>query len=510
MPNSRVSNSVKNLIVSFSGHFCKMLVQFIGRSVFIQILGREYLGLSGLFSNILTMLSLAELGFGSAITFSLYSPLAKGDTNTVKSLMELFRKVYIVVGCIVGIVGIALTPFLQYFVKEMPDIQGIRWIYIMYVLNSSFSYFYTYKRTIILADQKQYIVSWYTYGCSVAMNLLQIIVLVTTKNYFLYLGVMLLFTCIENILITHKANKLYPYIRTGEKVLLPSKEKKVIVTNIKAMLYIKTGHVIVTGTDNLLMAKLVNLVAVGMYSNYLMITSAITTVTNMVYNSISASIGNAGATESDESNLQIFNRINFFSQWLFGFCTICLLCLLTPFISVWIGNENCFTFIVEFAICLNFFVTGLRQPITVTKTAMGLFYQDRYRALGEAAVNLVVSIILGIRFGVSGILIGTVISALTVGLTIEPRVLYRYGFHISAMGYFKQYGIFVLITIINCFITYVLCALIPFDGIFGLICKMLVCIVIPNVIYIFCFKNKEEFRYFVSLLRKIVVRKNNF
>lgn len=503
---ARLSNSLRNLTYSFTGYFLKTLVQFISRTVFIQVLGREYLGLSGLFSNILMMLSLAELGFGEAITFSLYAPLARNDQKAIRGLMQLFRKVYTAVGCFVLVAGLSLTPFLQYFVHDLPQIPGIRWIYVLFVLNSALSYLNTYKRTLIIADQKQYIVSSYTYGCAICMNVLQTILLLVSGNYFLFLMIMIVFTLVENFLLTRKANNLYPFLKEHEKEKLSKEMTVPILKNIRAMLYHKAGHILVNGTDNLLMARLVDLGSVGVYSNYLMITSTLETAVKIMFSSITASIGNVGATESDQVKQQMFDRINFVSMWIFGFCSICLLCLFTPFIAVWVGSSYCFPFTVELVICLKFFIYGMRQPVLVTKNAFGLYWQDRYKAIAEAAINLIVSIFLGTKFGVFGILMGTVISSITTNLWVEPLILYRDGLHVSVSKYFKNYSIFALVTFLAGGITYWLCGVIGLVGIVGLLVKMLLCVIIPNGIYTLCFFRKKEFSYFCQTIRTLLSR----
>lgn len=506
---ARLSNSLRNLTFSFIGYFLKVLVQFISRTVFIQVLGREYLGLSGLFSNILMMLSLAELGFGEAITFSLYAPLARDDEDAIRGLMQLFRRVYTVVGLFVLIAGLSLTPFLQYFVRNLPHIPGIRWIYVLFVLNSALSYLNTYKRTLIIADQKQYIVSSYSYGCAIAMNIIQTIVLLISGNYFLFLIVMIAFTLIENFLLTQKANSLYPFLKNQHKETFSKEMTSPIIKNIRAMLFHKVGHILVNGTDNILMARIVDLGSVGIYSNYLMITSALETAVKIMFGAITASIGNVGATEPNHIKKKIFNRVNFLSMWLFGFSSICLFCLLTPFITVWIGSEYCFPFVVEFAICLKFFIYGMRQPVIVTKNAFGLYWQDRYKAIAEAAINLIASILLGVHFGVFGILMGTIISSLTTNLWVEPLVLYREGLHAPVSGYFRDYGKFTLVTFVAGGITYKLCELVSLGGVLGLLAKMLICTIVPNLIFTLCFFRRDEFSYFCQLLKTFLIRVKN-
>lgn len=503
---ARLSNSFRNLTYSFTGYGLKTLVQFVSRTVFIQVLGREYLGLSGLFSNILMMLSLAELGFGEAITFSLYAPLARDDRQAIRGLMHLFRRVYLAVGAFVLVAGLALTPFLQFFVRDLPDIPGIRWIYALFVINSALSYLNTYKRTLIIADQKQYIVSGYTYGCAICMNVLQTIFLLISKDYFIFLTIMVAFTVIENLLLTRKANCLYPFLKESGEDKLSKEMTAPIMRNIRAMLYHKVGHILVNGTDNLLMARLVDLGSVGIYSNYLMITTTLESAVKIVFSAVTASVGNVGATESDEKKLQVFDRINFVSMWIFGFCTICLMCLLTPFITLWVGASYCFPFGIELAISLKFLLYGLRQPVNMTKSAFGLYWQDRYKPVAEALINLVVSIVLGMRYGVFGILMGTVISTVATNLWIEPLVLYRDGLHAPVRRYFTAYGVFIAVTALAGGVTYWMCSLVGMIGIVGLVIKMLICVVIPNLIYLICFFRKKEFSYFCETVRRMVGR----
>lgn len=503
---ARVSKSIKNVTESMGGYILKLLVQFIGRSIFIQILGREYLGLSGLFSNILSVLALVELGFGGAISFSLYIPLAVGDQKTVKALMRMFHRVYLLVFWVVLIGGLAVTPYLHVFVKQLPDIPGLQWIYMLYVINTAASYLCVYKQTLIIADQRQYIVSRYVYGCAVAMTVLQTVLLVLTKDYFLYLYVMLAFTLLQNLLISRKADQMYPFLKERAQYDVPRGAYDTIFRNIRAMLYQKVGHVMVTSTDNILMAKFVDLGTVGLYSNYLMITSALTTAMSLIYNGIMASIGNVGATENDEVKEQIFNRIDFFTQWLLGFCTVCLFCLLSPFISLWLGEAYRFPMRIELLICLNFMVQGFRQSVITTKNAMGLYWVDRHKALITAFLNLGISIVLGKRIGVAGILLGTLISSLLTDFWVEPLVVFRVGFHAGASGYFRRYLISAVTTGINLWGMYVLCQRLP-DGIGGFLLKMGVCIVVPNLLYLAVYGRRPEFRYFVELGKTLLWKK---
>lgn len=503
----RVKKSLNNITASVVGYVFKLLAQFLCRAIFIRVLGAEYLGLNGLFSNILYVLSFAELGIGSAITFSLYKPLAEGDRGKIRSLMELFRKSYCTIGVVVGVVGALLTPFLGYIVKDIPDISNIGLIYLIFVANSCVSYFFSYKRTLITADQKDYLVSVYVYGSAVVMSVLQTVLLLVTHSYFLYLGVMLLTTVAENILIARKADRLYPYIKEKNPPPLEESDRRNISMNIRALIFHKAGAVAVNGTDSLIMARMVSVASVGIYSNYLMIVSAIQTVTGLLFTALIASVGNLNATESDESKREVFWRINFFSQWLFGFCGVSLFCLLNPFIRIWAGEGYLFSLPTVFIISLNFFVYGLRQPVSMTKSSMGLYWQDRYKPLAEGLINLVVSILLAYKWGVAGILLGTLISSVTTNLWVEPLVLFKNGLHSRVGAYFKSYGMFLLATAVAGTATFAACSLITSTGVAALCIKIVICAVVPNAFYLLFFGRTKEFKYFKQLVRALLKKK---
>lgn len=498
---------MKNMTNDLLGYFVKIVVQFWCRRAFILILGEEYLGLSGLFSNILTLLSLAELGVGSAITFSLYKPLAENDGEKVKSLMALFKRAYIVIGLVVAALGASLTPFLQFFIKDMPDIPSIQLIYVLYVLNSAVSYLFIYKRTLIVADQKEYIASRFSYGCAVVMNVVQLAVLYLTRNFLLYLCTMIAFTVLENLLISKKADKLYPFLKDKNVQKLPEEDIRGIKKIVGALIFHQVGRVVVNGTDNLIISKMVDLVSVGLYSNYTMVKGALNTVLGSFYKAIYASIGNVNATESDEVKKLVFDRINFLTHWLYSFSAICLFCLFNPFICLWVGERFTFSTSVVFVICLDFFVYGYRTPAMITKNAMGLYWDDRYKPVAEALINLVVSILLALRFGIAGVIWGTVISSLATNFWVEPYILYKNGLHAPLWEYFRSYLGSCALTAAAGGATFFLCALLPEAGIPAFAGKLLICAVVPNALYAAIFFKNKHFRYFLALAGELISRR---
>lgn len=505
---SRVKSTIKNMNYAIIGQVAGLIIQFISRIVFVRILSSEYLGLNGLFTNILTMLSFAELGFGTAITYSLYGPLANKEIEKIKSLMWLFKKVYIVVGSIVMLAGIVLTPFLSFFINEIPEISNIKLIYLLFVINTAISYFYSYKRTLIIADQNRYIATIYRYVCYFIMNLIQIIILLVTKNYILYLVIQVMFTLIENILVSIKADKMYPYLKDNNIKQLDKETKNEIIKNTKAMMMHKIGSIVVNSTDNIIISKFVGLVSVGIYSNYFTVKQALNLITSQLYNSLSASIGNLCVEDDIERQYKTFKKINFITFWIFSFSSICCMVLFTPFIKIWVGSDYLFNELTTLAIVIVYYLTGMRKSVLTFRESMGLFYKDRWKSIIEAFVNLIVSIILARKFGVLGVFLGTIISSITVCIWIEVFVLFKYGFNMSTRYYFRDYFKYSLFSIIVGVLTYYICYIInPSILVMEFIIKGLVCLIVPNILLILVFYKTEEFQYFWNLALKFTNRR---
>lgn len=330
---SRTDNSLRNLKTAVLFKLAAIVVNFIARKIFVVVLTKEYLGLDGTFANILTMLSLAELGVGTAITYSMYKPLAEGDRELILSLMTLYRKFYTIIGITVGVLGAALTPFLQYIIRDIPDIPHIRLIYLMFVLDSSISYFLVYKQSLISADQKQHIVTSYQYKTSMAVTAAQCAALLLTGDYILYLALKLCATFVCNALLARKADRLYPYLKQKTVQPLPAPVRQDISKNIRAMIAHKLGGVVVFGTDNVLIAYFVGAVSVGLYSNYLLITQSLKSAYSMIFRAMTASIGNLCAAEDTAHAQAVFWRVDLLTRWIYGFSAVCLVVLLNPFIS---------------------------------------------------------------------------------------------------------------------------------------------------------------------------------
>ena len=472
-----------------------VIMSFVCRTVFIHTLGETYLGVDGLFGNILSLLALAELGIGQTIIYHMYQPLAQNDRKKLGALMTLFKKTYRIIGMIIGAVGLLLTPCYHFFIDSSVKIPNLTLIYLLYVFNSVITYFYSYQQCIITADQKAYICTLYRYGFCIAQNILQIVILLRTKNFILYFCLQILFSFFTNFFLAKKAGKMYPFLKRYAHEELAPEDKADIMKNVKAMFMHRFGGVIVNGTDNLVISAFFGVVSVGLYSNYYMIVSKLTDLTSQIFNGITASVGNLGAEENERKSYRIYLVTNFAGFWIFSFCSICLFCLFNPFIRLWVGGKMLLPINVVFFIALNFYVTGMRQATLTFRNSFGLFWYDRYNAVAEAVVNLGVSVALAKTMGISGVFVGTLVSTLTTDLWVEPLVLFRYGFHRSVKPYFLRYAVYTVLTFAAGYLTWYCCSLVGIGGLAGLAVQCLICLVVPNAVYFVAFFRTKEFQY---------------
>ena len=486
--NSRTKNSIRNSSISIITQVSTIIMDFIVKTIFIYILGSEYLGINGLFTNIITLLSLADLGIGVAIPYSLYKPLADKDTKKIKALMNFYRRIYNIIGSVVLIIGLSLTPFLPLIIKNMPDINGIYFIYDLFVIHSALTYFFVYKKFLIESDQKGYIISNITFICSLLLNITRVIILVLTKNFILYLFCSIVFVIIQNVWYSNKADKMYPFIKEKNKETISKEDKEEISTNVKALLIYKIGTVITLGTDNIVISKFLGLIPVGIYSNYILITNSLNNVLNQVFNAITSSIGNLSKS--------IYEKLNFFDFYIFSLCSICIFVLINPFVKIWLNDEYVLSNLVSMLLAINFYITGMGYVTNSFRSAYGLFYKARFRPILMVIINIVVSVILVKPLGIAGVVIGTIVSRLLTVSWLDPYVIYKYGFKANVFEYYKTYIYYLLIFLISGGFIYYLTSFINMANILGWILGAIITFVLYNLIIYILFRKTEEFNYF--------------
>ncbi len=500
---ARTQNSIRNVLSAMVGQLGGILVNLLARVFFLHYLNQTYLGLNGLFTNVLTMLSLVELGVGPAMAYSLYKPLADHDIERLKSHMVFYKKAYVTIGLAIAALGLLFLPFYTVFMDEVPDIPHLNVIYLLFVANTVVSYFYSYKRSLIVCDQKKYIETSIHYGAYFILNVVQIIFLALTKNYVVFLVLQVLSTWLENLILARKADKLYPFLRDKDVKPMAKEDAQVIYRNVAAMSMHKVGAVVVNSTDNILISKLIGLATAGLYSNYYTIIHPLQTITNQIFESIVASVGNLTATVKDgnmEHLMETFYDVFFFAFWIFTFCSICLLNLLHPFIEfLWLRNKGwLLDNLTLYVLVLNFYLYGMRRPVLTFRDATGAFWNDRFKPIFESIINLIASILLAKHFGIAGIFLGTLVSTVTTSLWVEPLVLYHNVFHASMRSYFVRFLTYTAIGVVICLLTTWLCGLVGYSLI-SIIPRALICVVVPNLLLFLIFHKTQEFRYFEQL-----------
>lgn len=504
---SRTKNSLINLTAAMVGQLVAVPIGFVARLVFIRILGAEYLGINGLFTSILTMLSLVELGIGPAIIFSLYKPLAENDTKKVQAIMQLYKKAYAIIGTGIIVLGMGMTPFLSYLIKDVPDVNNIEIIFLLFVGNSAISYFYAYKQNLIVADQRRYIVTIYRYAFFSILNLLQIAFLYATRNYIFFLIVQITCTVLQNLMVAKTADKLYPFLRQKTAERMDDETVREIKKNTGAMVSHKVGEIVTNSTDNIVISAMVGTIWVGLYSNYVLITIALNGIMGQFFSAITASIGNLGATSNKERLLVVFRRVQFATFWIFGFSAICLFYLFNPFIAVWIGKVYWLSMDTVLLLAVLFYVQGMRRAVLTFREALGLYWYDRYNPLFQTVINIGVSIALAPKFGVSGVIIGTLVSLLTTCFLVEPYYLYKKGFSAPLKSYYYRYAVYTAATAAAGGATGKFIGFITGETLSALIGKFVVCLTVPNLIFFLLFCRTKEFQYFFSLANKFVFKK---
>lgn len=506
---SRKLNSAKNFATSWFSQACFVILRFAVRIVFVKTLGEEYLGISGLFVNILVMLQLADLGIGAAIGYSLYKPIAEHDIKKIKALMGFFRKVYITIGCVIMVLGSALTPFLHVFIKKMPDIPNLQIIYLLFVLGTAETYFYSYKSTLLYADQKNYILTTVNLIVTFILNALQIVILYATRNYILYVCAQILITFIQNVIISKIADKRYPYLREKQKEKLDNQSIRGILKYTGTMSLNKIGGVIVYSSDTMVISKFVGIIENGFYSNYVLITTAVSGVVNQAFSAIAASVGNLGVTESRKRKKEIFDITFLINFLIYSFCSISILNLSNPFVQLCFGKKYVLDFSVVLIISVNFYVTGMRQAVDTFNTAFGLLWHNRYRPIAESLINLGLSIVLVQYMGIFGVLLATLISVLTTGLWVDPYVLYKYGFEISVKQYFFRYAVYAAVTGASGLLTWWLCSLVQLSLVPLIAVRLFICLVVPNTINLLVFCRSKDFMFVKNYLlsTRVIMKK---
>lgn len=506
----RIKNSIKNMISSFFSNTITIIIGVVAQAVFLKILNSEYLGINSLFANIISMLSIVELGMSNAIIFNLYKPVAENDKETIKSLMKFYKKSYSIIGIIILIFGILVIPFLKYIVNydEITIPINILYVYFIFLIDAVVSYFISYKRSILIANQKNHIINTIHIIYTILLNLFQIIILFVSENYYLYLIIKFIMRVIENIAITTIANKKYSFIKDKDSKKLEKNIENDIFKKIKALFIHKIGGFIVLSTDNILISKMFGLISVGLYANYYLIINSVQTVVSQIMTSITPSVGNLLVTEKKEKQFKIFNRIKFLNFYISCITSIMIFALIEPFISIWIGKQYLIDQEILITLIISYYLNSTKSSVGIFKEAAGIYYEDRFVPLIEGTVNLLFSIILGKVFGLSGIFLGTILSSLVLWLYSYYKFVYKKLFDLSYLNYtisnLKYLFVFIIILIISIiFNNFVIID----NNYLKMFVNIIYSLIIPNIVIIILFNKTENFRYYYEMLKERLWKK---
>lgn len=500
----RTKSTKRNAILSISFQLVLFILTFATRSIFINLLGQEYLGINGLFSNVLSFLSLADLGINSVLLFALYKPISENDISKVKTLVLFSKKVYRIIAISIYLIGILVIPFLSYIVNgsSLP-LQELKIYFFLYLLNTVFSYLVVYKSTLINADQNMHIIKFCDFISSFLVQIIQIVLLSYTRNYFLYLLVLVSFTLIKNIILSFIANKIYPFLKEKDVYPLSNIEKKSIFSNVKSIFLYRVSAMIMNSTDNILISIILGTLVVGYYSNYLLIVSAINTFIALLTQSIIASLGNFNSKKKPSEKLKIFRTLLLVFYFIGAVCSCCFLTMFNDFIYLWIGHNNNSYILSSFdvvAITFNFFISCVLNPVWMFRETTGQFKQVKYIMCLAALLNILLSIFLGYFLGLGGIIISTAISKLLTLFWFEPKKLFKNIFCHSVSKYWLWVFKLFLISLFCVCLCMIICYFIPCSWLFIFV-KIFVCVFVSLLLFVlFNYKN-EETRYLISKLK---------
>lgn len=510
MEESRTINTLRNIKTGVIVQIINRLMAFVVRTVFIKVLNTEYLGVNGLFTNVLTILSFAELGIGTAIIYNMYKPIADDEIEKIKSYMKLYKKAYTLIGCIVFVLGLLVIPFMNIIVKDIPNIkENIIFVYLLFLFNTASSYFFSYKKSIIIAYQKQSIIDNIDSLFYLIKSILEIIFLILTKKFIIYLLIQIIGTLIENIIISKKANQLYPFLKDKTCEELDNKEKKNIFKNVKSLVIYKFGVVAMTGTDNILISSLINVDTVGLCSNYTLIINAIKSVVFNIINAVTASIGNLNAGDDLRKKENIFYQFTFVNYIIYSFCAIAFIVLLNPFIELWLGKDYVLNMMVPVTMSFSFFIDGIRNPGYVYRTTLGLFEKAKMAPYIGAVSNIILSIIFCEKIGVEGIFLATAVSQLISYFWIDPYLIHKYEFKTSSKKYYKKALIYFIVFSTNVLICIVLTNLVKQKGVIGFVLKGIIVLIIANLVNMLFFRKNDEFFMIKERLIRLIKRGKN-
>lgn len=509
MKIERTKNAGRNVAFGFIQKTYQIVMPFIMRTIMIYFMGIEYTGLNNLFVSILQVLNLAELGVGAAMIRSMYAPIAEDDTAKICALMNLYKKAFTIIGWIILGFGLLIVPVLPKLISgEIPDTLNLYILYLLYLGNTVLSYWlYAYKNSLLYAHQRLDISSKISLLTSTLQYVFQILVLIVFHNYYLYVIASITAQVLTNVLTAIRVDKMYPNYRPAGQV--DKETYKEIKKKIQGLVTNKIGGTILNSADSVVISAFLGLSILAIYQNYFFIMSSVISILYIIYQSTIAGIGNSLLVENQSKNYNDFNTMTFAISWLSAVCCCCFIALYQPFMKIWMGDKYLLDYSVIICLVVYFFVIELDQLIGAFKDAAGIWYEDRYRPLVTAIVNLVLNLIMVQFIGLYGVLLSTVISLLVVGIPWMIHNVFSLLFtEQSMLTYCLSLIKYSIVTIVAGALTYCVCIRIADVGIVTLLLKGIIAVIIPMAIFILIYHKNSHFRRITVIAKRMLLRKS--
>ncbi|MCI8333340.1 MAG: oligosaccharide flippase family protein [Lachnospiraceae bacterium] len=503
---AKTKNAVRNMFFGTVQRLITILMPFLTRTVMLYTLGAEYLGLNSLFTSILQVLNLAELGVGSAMIFSMYKPIAEDDRETICALLRLYRRYYRIIGMLVLIMGIFILPFLPVVIKkDLPPEINVYVLYLIHLSSTVLSYWlFSYKSSLLYAHQRNDIVFKISTFVVCFQEILQLVVLFALKSYYLYLVLLIFSQVCQNIILAFIVKKMFPdYMPKGS---LPKSRIKEIGQKIRALFGIKLGSTIVGAVDSIAISAFLGLTVLAIYNNYYYIMSSVSAFIYMFFTSCTAGIGNSLYTNSVEKNYEDFNVLTFLVSWISGVCLSCFFVLYQPFMYIWVGEKLMFDQTIVMMFCAYFYLYVIYGCVSTYKDAAGIWHEDRFRPIITAAINLMLDLIFVQKYGVHAILLSTILCYLLLNIPWLIYNLFHYLFRRSIREFVFKLFVFTFASIIACTFVAFLSNLVFTQGILGFIYKGVISVIVPNILFVLLYYRTVEFKRCKEMVKRIVMR----
>lgn len=504
MISSRTKNTKRNIIWSYADYFISFIFQFVSRTIIVQVLGSQYLGLSSLFTSILQVLNMAELGFSSAVVYNMYKPIAENDVNGVNALLAFYRNIYRIVGSLILVVGVGFTPFLPLLIKgSWPEDINIYILYLLYLLNTVVSYFlFAYKSSLLNAMQRMDLTKIAYSIVNILQCVLQLVSVLVFKNYYAFVVVLLLGSVFKNILAAYFAKKYYPQYEC--RGCITKAVKISIVKRVKGLLICKISGVTYTTFDSIILSTIFGLVSVAVYANYLTVYAAVTNVIILIRHAMQASIGNSVASEDVSKNYKDVLLWQFLFSVIAIWCSVCLLCLFQPFMKIWMGDDMMLTMVDVIILSVLFLISTVQHAFYLYLSGTGMWWELRWAYIWSTVCNLILNVGLCKLWGTTGIILATFIAKFVFGFVWQCQIIFKNYFKKSTKEYHLKHFVYFSIGILIAVITYYLCSMVRSDDLFGLFERGIICVVVPPSLMFICFRKMDVFKKSKLLIMNVI------